>query len=120
MFTCSVGGLNFTSGFYFLGPIPSDPSMKVITCTTIVTVPMFRTVSKMLYGNQTTLEEALMQGFSVKYDAPYDGLCSECMSPCGNCGFNVEQIYSCGEMPCTLLLEHSHESSSQGTENFIL
>lgn len=123
MFGCSVNGLNYTGAFYFLGPIPSDPYLNVITCTNIVTVPVFRTVGKRLYSNQITLEEALMQGFSVRYDAPYDGLCSDCTSLGGNCGFNVglaQPICICGDMTCTLPLGHSNESPSEGTQNYIL
>ncbi|XP_049384309.1 LEAF RUST 10 DISEASE-RESISTANCE LOCUS RECEPTOR-LIKE PROTEIN KINASE-like 1.4 isoform X1 [Solanum stenotomum] len=116
LLNCSVDGLNFTGAFYLLGPIPNDPFLNVITCTTMVTVPMFRTVGKMLYSNEITLGEALMQGFSVKYDTPYDRRCSECKSLGGNCGFIVglsQLICICGEMPCTFLREHSHERSSQ-------
>lgn len=125
LFNCSVDGLNSTGAFYLLGPIPSDPFLNVITCTTMVTVPMFTTVGKMLYSNEIALGEALMQGFSVKYDTPYDRRCSECKSLGGNCGFNVglsQLICICAEMPCAFLPEDSHESSSQGTETekFIL
>lgn len=122
MFKCSVNGWNFTGAFYLLGPIPSDPSLKVVNRTSIVTVPMFRTVGKMLYTNQITLREALMEGFSVKYYAPYD-VCSECIRLGGKCGFNVvsaQPVCLCGEMHCTLPPEHSHENSSQGTENLRL
>ncbi|XP_060194118.1 LEAF RUST 10 DISEASE-RESISTANCE LOCUS RECEPTOR-LIKE PROTEIN KINASE-like 1.4 [Lycium barbarum] len=119
MLTCSVNGLNFTSAFYLLGPIPSDPFLKVITCTSIVTVPVFREVGKRLYSNEITLGEALMQGFSVKYDAPYDGLCSGCSRLGGNCGFNVElaqPICICEDMPCTLPLEHSCEDKRKKSQ----
>ncbi|XP_010316315.2 LEAF RUST 10 DISEASE-RESISTANCEUS RECEPTOR-LIKE PROTEIN KINASE-like 1.4 isoform X1 [Solanum lycopersicum] len=118
LFNCSVDGLNSTGAFYLLGPIPSDPFLNVITCTTMVTVPMFTTVGKMLYSNEIALGEALMQGFSVKYDTPYDRRCSECKSLGGNCGFNVglsQLICICAEMPCAFLPEDSHESSSQDT-----
>ncbi|KAM3363247.1 LEAF RUST 10 DISEASE-RESISTANCE LOCUS RECEPTOR-LIKE PROTEIN KINASE-like 1.4 isoform X2 [Capsicum galapagoense] len=117
MFRCNIDGLNSTGAFYFLGPIPGDPSPNAITCTSMVTVPVFRAVGKRLYSNEITLGEALMEGFSVKYDAPYVGLCSDCTSMGGTCGFNVglaQPICICQEMPCTLALGHSHENSSQG------
>lgn len=106
MFSCVVGGVNSSDAFYFVGPLPIDPILRIITrCYVIVKVPLSGDAAQRLTGNKTSLGEALREGFDVSYSNPYGGHCSNCSSIGGQCGFDDslgEPICICGDRACPI------------------
>lgn len=106
MFSCVVGGVNSSDAFYFVGPLPIDPILRIITrCHVIVTVPLSGDAAQRLTVNKTSLGEALREGFDVSYSNPYAGHCSNCSSIGGQCGFDDslgEPICICGDRACPI------------------
>ncbi|XP_059670733.1 LEAF RUST 10 DISEASE-RESISTANCE LOCUS RECEPTOR-LIKE PROTEIN KINASE-like 2.7 [Cornus florida] len=106
LFGCNVSGVNGSDAFYLNGPVPSDPVLKLFACNVSVTVPVVGDASKRLAGNRTTLGEALMEGFNVNYNDPYDKQCLECIGFGGQCGFSSnlgEPVCICdGDRVCSV------------------
>ena len=87
-FSCDVSGVNSSDSYYLVGPVPSDPILRIVTCFVSVEIPILREAARRLTGNLTTLPEALTEGFNVNYTDPYDGQCSHCVGSGGECGFD--------------------------------
>lgn len=100
---CNSTDLNFTGAFYWVGPVPSDPILSIISCNISVSVPMLRAAGDRLTNSTMSLGEALMQGFDASYSVQDEILCAECNSLRGQCGFNAataQLICICGDQPC--------------------
>lgn len=126
-FSCNSKLLSFSDAFYLVGPVPSDPILRVISCGISVKVPMLRSVGDRLTNAQVSLGEALMEGFNVSYtyNAQQERLCSECNRLEGQCGFNAaldQLVCVCDDKPCpfalTLPPAPSPEPTADGNWDF--
>lgn len=88
LFNCSSSVSNFTDSYYIIGPVPTDPILKFIFCSVSIRVPVLKDSSQRLTGSRISLGEALMLGFSVTYNDPYQRNCSECSGSGRQCGFD--------------------------------
>ncbi|CAI9758410.1 unnamed protein product [Fraxinus pennsylvanica] len=107
LFSCNSSGDNFNNAFYLIGPVPNDPILRIIYCNVSISVPILRAAGDRLTGLNISLEEALMQGFSVNYSDPYESNCSECNRFGGQCGFDSglgQPVCICGDRPCPFAL----------------
>ncbi|CAI9758405.1 unnamed protein product [Fraxinus pennsylvanica] len=107
LFSCNSSGDNFNNAFYLIGPVPNDPILRIIYCNVSISVPILRAAGDRLNGLNISLEEALMQGFSVNYSDPYESNCSECSRFGGQCGFDSglsQPVCICGDRPCPFAL----------------
>ncbi|KAL8532062.1 hypothetical protein ACS0TY_008608 [Phlomoides rotata] len=114
LFSCNSSSLNFTDSYYLTGPVPSDPVMKIIYCSTSINVPMLTAAANQLMNRSLSLREALMQGFTVSYSVPHESLCSECNKLGGQCGFDSIMglpVCICGSEPCNFPLTPTPEAS---------
>ncbi|KAK6128745.1 hypothetical protein DH2020_037500 [Rehmannia glutinosa] len=105
LFSCNSSGLDFTDAYYLLGPVPSDPILRIIYCSTNIGVPVLAAARNRLSALQISLEEALNEGFLVNYSVPNEELCSQCNMLGGQCGFDSvlgQPICICGDRPCPL------------------
>ncbi|KAK6152864.1 hypothetical protein DH2020_012503 [Rehmannia glutinosa] len=105
LFSCNSSGLDFTDAYYLLGPVPSDPILRIIYCSTNIGVPVLAAAGNRLSALQISLEEALNEGFLVNYSVPNEELCSQCNMLGGQCGFDSvlgQPICICGDRPCPL------------------
>ncbi|KAK6128487.1 hypothetical protein DH2020_037771 [Rehmannia glutinosa] len=105
LFSCNSSGLDFTDAYYLLGPVPNDPILRIIYCSTNIGVPVLAAAGNRLSALQISLEEALNEGFLVNYSVPNEELCSQCNMLGGQCGFDSvlgQPICICGDRPCPL------------------
>ncbi|KAL2499446.1 Protein kinase family protein [Abeliophyllum distichum] len=103
LFSCNSSGFDLINAYYLIGPVPNDPILSIIYCNVSISVPILRAASDRLTGLRISLEEALMQGFSVNYSDPYESNCSECNRLSGQCGFDSglgQPVCICGNRPC--------------------
>ncbi|KAL2453368.1 putative serine/threonine-protein kinase [Abeliophyllum distichum] len=103
LFSCNSSGFDLINAYYLIGPVPNDPILSIIYCNVSISVPILRAASDRLTGLRISLEEALMQGFSVNYSDPYESNCSECNRLSGQCGFDSglgQPVCICGIRPC--------------------
>ncbi|KZV42238.1 putative serine/threonine-protein kinase-like [Dorcoceras hygrometricum] len=119
LFHCDSNGFSFTDAYYIIGPVPTDPILRIISCIVNITVPVSRDVGNLLSNSQLTLGEALTRGFGVNYVDPYEKLCSVCSRSGGRCGFDSgldQPICICGDShrpcPVTLAPEASPNASA--------
>ncbi|XP_057806158.1 LEAF RUST 10 DISEASE-RESISTANCE LOCUS RECEPTOR-LIKE PROTEIN KINASE-like 1.4 isoform X1 [Salvia miltiorrhiza] len=104
---CNSTDLNYTGAFYWIGPVPSDPILSIISCNISVRMPMLRAAGDLLTNSTINLGEALMEGFDVSYSVQDESLCSECNRMSGQCGFSAETdklICICGDKLCPFAL----------------
>lgn len=87
-FSCGSSISNFTDSYYIIGPVPTDPILRFIFCSVSIRVPVLKSSGERLTGSRISLGEALMQGFSVRYNDSYQSICSECNGSGGRCGFD--------------------------------
>lgn len=114
LFTCNSGGLNFTDAYHLVGPVPSDPILRIISCSVNIDVPILRAVADRLGSSRMSLDEALMQGFVVNYSVPNERLCAECSRLGGQCGFDsvlAQPVCICGDRPCPFAWAFAPEPS---------
>ncbi|KAG8384104.1 hypothetical protein BUALT_Bualt04G0083300 [Buddleja alternifolia] len=90
LFSCNSTGSDFSDAYRLIGPVPSDPILRIISCSVSISVPILRDVGNRLAGLELSLGEALMEGFSVNYRNPYERLCLECIRLGGQCGFDSD------------------------------
>lgn len=117
LFSCNSSGLNFTDSYSLIGPVPSDPVMRIIYCSTSINVPLLTAAAAKLMNRSLSLREALMQGFTVSYSVPHERLCSECNKLGGQCGFDSVMglpVCICGDKPCNFPLTLTPDASSEG------
>ncbi|KAG6385882.1 hypothetical protein SASPL_154765 [Salvia splendens] len=118
---CNSTDSNLSSAFYWVGPLPSDPILKIITCNISVNVPMLKIAGDRLTNSTLSLGEALMQGFNVSYSVRDERLCSQCNNLGGQCGFTDQLICICGDRVCpfpvTLPPGPSPEAAPDGNRN---
>ncbi|KAK3036547.1 hypothetical protein RJ639_030988 [Escallonia herrerae] len=88
LFSCNVAGSNFSDAFYLVGAVPSDPILNLVQCRVILNLLVLRTTADRINSNQTSLGDALTEGFSLNYSDPYRGRCSDCVLFGGQCGFD--------------------------------
>ncbi|CAA2938396.1 LEAF RUST 10 DISEASE-RESISTANCE LOCUS RECEPTOR-LIKE PROTEIN KINASE-like isoform X1 [Olea europaea subsp. europaea] len=88
LFNCSSSVSNFTDSYYIIGPVPTDPILKFIFCSVSIRVPVLKDSGQRLMGSRISLGEALMLGFSVTYNDPYQRNCLECSGSGRQCGFD--------------------------------
>ncbi|KAK4416474.1 LEAF RUST 10 DISEASE-RESISTANCE LOCUS RECEPTOR-LIKE PROTEIN KINASE-like 2.2 [Sesamum alatum] len=122
LFPCNSTGLNFTDAYFLIGPVPSDPVLRIVSCSMSVSVPVLRTAGNQLTNSRLSLGEALMQGFAVNYSDPYQRLCSECSRLGGQCGFDSvlgRPLCICGDRPCPFALTLKPEGSTNATGPFV-
>ncbi|XP_022865650.1 LEAF RUST 10 DISEASE-RESISTANCE LOCUS RECEPTOR-LIKE PROTEIN KINASE-like 1.4 isoform X1 [Olea europaea var. sylvestris] len=103
LFSCNSSGANISNAFYLIGPVPNDPILRIIYCNVSISVPILRASGERLARLDISLEEALMEGFSVNYSDPYESNCSECNRFGGQCGFDSglgQPVCICGDRPC--------------------
>ncbi|KAI3462564.1 hypothetical protein Pfo_019227 [Paulownia fortunei] len=115
LFSCNSSGLNFTDAYYLIGPVPSDPILRIINCSMNIGVPVLRAAGNLLTALQMSLGEALMQGFIVNYNVPHERLCSACNNLGGQCGFDSilsQFVCICGDRPCPFALTLPPEASA--------
>ncbi|XAR71378.1 hypothetical protein NMG60_11028604 [Bertholletia excelsa] len=105
-FSCTVRGVNYTEGFYLVGPVPDDPILQNwTTCHVSVAVPVTDVAARNLTANRTTVGEALMKGFNVNYTDPYASECSKCILFGRQCAFDPDlgkPICICGIQRCPI------------------
>ncbi|CAI9780834.1 unnamed protein product [Fraxinus pennsylvanica] len=87
-FNCGSSISNFTDSYYIIGPVSTDPILRFIVCSVSIRVPVLKDSGERLTGSRISLGEALMLGFSVKYNDPYQSICSKCNGSGGQCGFD--------------------------------
>ncbi|KAK2986780.1 hypothetical protein RJ640_011005 [Escallonia rubra] len=88
LFSCNVAGSNLSDAYYLVGAVPSDPILNLVQCRVIVNLLVLRTTADRINSNQTSLGDALTEGFSLNYSDPYNGRCSDCVLFGGQCGFD--------------------------------
>ncbi|KAL8034443.1 hypothetical protein ABFX02_12G028600 [Erythranthe guttata] len=114
LFACNSTGLNFTDAYYLIGPVPSDPILRIIYCSVNISVPVLRSAGDSLAASRLSLREALMEGFAANYTVPHERLCSECSRLGGQCGFDSglgRPVCICGDRPCTFTITLPPEGS---------
>ncbi|XP_073294345.1 LEAF RUST 10 DISEASE-RESISTANCEUS RECEPTOR-LIKE PROTEIN KINASE-like 1.4 isoform X2 [Primulina huaijiensis] len=119
LFQCDSGGFSFTNAYYIIGPVPTDPILRILSCSVSITVPVLRDVGNLLSNLQLTLGKALTEGFGVNYVDPYEKWCSECRRLGGRCGFDsslVQPVCICGDRPCPFAVTLAPEASSNASE----
>ncbi|GFP85334.1 probable serine/threonine-protein kinase at1g18390 [Phtheirospermum japonicum] len=116
LFSCSSSGLNFTDAYYLLGPVPSDPILRIVYCGANINLPMLMGAGNRLAALQISLGEALREGFIVNYSVPNGGLCPQCNALSGDCGFDSvlgQPICICDDdRPCPIPLTPPPETST--------
>ncbi|KAK4493318.1 hypothetical protein RD792_017796 [Penstemon davidsonii] len=123
LFSCNSSGLNYTDAYYVVGPVPTDPVLRIISCGVSISVPVLRSSGDLLTGLEQSIGETLMQGFSVNYDVPDQRLCSECNRLGGLCGFDSglgQFICICGDGLCPFVVALSPESSPNGFQGLYI
>lgn len=70
--------LNFTEVFYWIGLVPSDLILKIISCNVSLRVPMLKETGDWLSNLEMSLGEVFMVGFDVSYSVQHERLCTEC------------------------------------------
>ncbi|KAL2531611.1 Protein kinase family protein [Abeliophyllum distichum] len=126
IFNCSSSISNFTDSYYVIGPVPTDPILSFIFCSISIRVPVLMDSGDRLTRLRISLREALMLGFSVKYNDPYERNCSQCNGFGGQCGFDLisdQSICICDDKLCPSALPPPPEAtrnaptSSQGNDD---
>ncbi|KAL3640416.1 hypothetical protein CASFOL_015384 [Castilleja foliolosa] len=116
LFSCSSSGLNFTDSYYLLGPVPTDPVLRIVYCgANIINLPVSMGAGNRLATSQISLGEALREGFIVGYSVPGEGLCPQCNALGGDCGFDSvlgQPVCICDDdRPCHVPLTPPPEAS---------
>ncbi|XP_041003290.1 LEAF RUST 10 DISEASE-RESISTANCE LOCUS RECEPTOR-LIKE PROTEIN KINASE-like 2.1 [Juglans microcarpa x Juglans regia] len=100
LFNCSIDGNPSSDAFFLVGPIPTDPILRFISCTVGVNVKILKKAVAELTNNRSMLREVLMEGFNVNYST-----CANCLVSVsgGQCGFDsvsAQPICLCDNQPC--------------------
>ncbi|CAB4273628.1 unnamed protein product [Prunus armeniaca] len=89
---CSTNNSDITVWSFTQSP-PADP-VAARVCTTGVIVPVFTTAALALEANQTTIQEAVDEGFELGLEI-HNVECNSCVESGGKCGVNATGGFSC-------------------------